>query len=161
MSSQGQPKGIGAKKMHSNDTNNLRDKPTSSLQFWRVLAIAFLITLVFQGNRGLYESTEGRYAECGREMLVTGKYLEPTLDFKPHWTKPPMTYWAIAGGMALFGKNAWGVRAYLILAFCVIVAIVFLTANYLWGSDVVPYCALIHATSLFPPAKEVSLSLIE
>jgi 4-amino-4-deoxy-L-arabinose transferase-like glycosyltransferase len=108
MSSEDQSKGIRTKKMYSDDTNNLRDKPTSSSQFRVVLAIAFLITSVFQGSRGLYETTEGRYAECGREMLIAGKYLEPTLDFKPHWTKPPMTYWAIAGGDVSSRKKCLG-----------------------------------------------------
>jgi 4-amino-4-deoxy-L-arabinose transferase-like glycosyltransferase len=150
MSPESTHRGIGVGRLFSEDVSHPRNRAGSFFHLWVSMLIAFCVTLVFQGSRGLYESTEGRYAECAREMFITGKYLEPTLDFKAHWTKPPMTYWAIAGGMVLFGKNTWGVRAYLILAFCSTVAIVFLTANYLWKSEVAPYCALIYATSLFP-----------
>jgi 4-amino-4-deoxy-L-arabinose transferase-like glycosyltransferase len=158
MSPESKYRRIGVETLLSKNMSNFGNRVESFFRLGVVIFIAFCITSVFQGSRGLYETTEGRYAECGREMLITGKYLEPTLDFKPHWTKPPMTYWAIAGGMVLFGKNTWGVRAYLILAFCFIVAIVFLTANYLWGSGVAPHCALIHATSLFPLAGSNAVS---
>lgn len=71
--------------------------------FWIIIILSAFIALVFQRSRGLYETTEGRYAECAWEMFVRGKFLEPTLDFLPHWTKPPLTYWAIEAGIALLG----------------------------------------------------------
>jgi 4-amino-4-deoxy-L-arabinose transferase-like glycosyltransferase len=73
-------------------------------------ALAAIVGFAFQGSRGLYETTEGRYAESAREMLETGSWLVPRLDYAPHWTKPPLAYWTIAGGMALFGTNEWGAR---------------------------------------------------
>ncbi|GKT10243.1 glycosyltransferase family 39 protein [Desulforhabdus sp. TSK] len=117
---------------------------------WKILLLAFVAVTAFQGSRGLYESTEGRYAECAREMLVTGRFLEPTLEFQPHWTKPPLTYWAIAAGMTLFGQNAWGARAYLVAAFCLTVLAVYRLAQYLWDRDTAPYAALVYATAPFP-----------
>lgn len=78
---------------------------------WLLMMLTALLTAFsFQGARGLYETSEGRYAECAREMRETGNYLEPTLDYKPHWTKPPLTYWAMVAGMRLLGANAWGTR---------------------------------------------------
>lgn len=104
---------------------------------WRAilwpLLLALIIGVAFQGTRGLAETSEARYAECAREMLVTGNYLEPTLDFEPHWTKPPLTYWAIAGGMQVFGVGAWGARMPAVLALLVTVAAVGLAASRLWG----------------------------
>jgi 4-amino-4-deoxy-L-arabinose transferase len=56
--------------------------------FWMLLMLTAFLAVMFQGTRGLYESTGGRYAECAREMLVRSNFLEPTLDFRAHWTKP-------------------------------------------------------------------------
>ena len=79
------------------------------------------------------ETSETRYAECAREMLVSGNWLEPTLEFQPHWTKPPLSYWCMALGMELCGVNAWGVRLPAVLALLVTVAAVGLAGRRLWG----------------------------
>jgi 4-amino-4-deoxy-L-arabinose transferase len=118
--------------------------------FWKIMVLAAFIAVVFQGSRGLYETTEGRYAECAREMLASGNFLEPTLDFQPHWTKPPLTYWAIEAGIALFGRNAWGARAYLVVAFCLTVAAIYSLAGLVWGREVAPYSTVVYMTSFFP-----------
>jgi 4-amino-4-deoxy-L-arabinose transferase len=120
--------------------------------------LAFLVAFSFQGSRGLYESTEGRYAECSREMLTAGSFHEPMLDSQSHWTKPPMTYWAIMGGMSLLGQNAWGVRAYLAVAFVLTVISVYFLGRLMWGDDVAPFCALVYATSPFPAAAANSVT---
>lgn len=77
---------------------------------WLPLLLALLVGVAFQGTRGLTETSETRYAECAREMLVTGNWMEPQLEFQPHWTKPPVAYWCMAAGMKIFGVNAWGAR---------------------------------------------------
>lgn len=115
------------------------------------LVCALLGTVAFQGSRGLYESTEGRYAECAREMIVSGDYLRPTLDFAPHWTKPPMTYWAIAAGVRLLGRNAWGARAFLVPTFFLTVLGVYWLGRRLWDHRTGSFAALIYAT-LWGPA---------
>jgi 4-amino-4-deoxy-L-arabinose transferase len=120
--------------------------------FWSIFILSILISVAFQGSRGLYESTEGRYAECAREMLLSGNFLEPALDYQPHWSKPPLTYWAIAAGMALLGQNEWGVRAYLVVAFCLTMAAIYLMAGRVWGKEAAPYCAIVYTTSFFSAA---------
>lgn len=97
------------------------------------LLLALVVGVAFQGSRGLMETSETRYAECAREMLVTGNWLEPTLEFEPHWTKPPVTYWCMALGMRLCGVNAWGVRLPAVLALLAAVAAVTLTGRRLWS----------------------------
>ncbi|MCK4409855.1 MAG: glycosyltransferase family 39 protein, partial [Candidatus Eisenbacteria sp.] len=111
--------------------------------------LAALLAFAFQGSRGLYETTEGRYAESAREMLETGDWLVPRLDYEPHWSKPPLTYWALAGGMALLGENEWGVRAAPALAYLVIVAAVYGLGAAMWERRTAFAASLVYATSPF------------
>jgi 4-amino-4-deoxy-L-arabinose transferase-like glycosyltransferase len=108
---------------------------------------AFLVIFSFQGTRGLFETTEGRYAECAREMVETQNWLTPQLDYSPHWTKPPLTYWAIAGGMKFFGRNTWGVRFYLIPAYLLLVWATLELGRVLWDSPCGYLAGLIYAAS--------------
>ena len=78
---------------------------------WGRWALVYaLVAFAFWGVRPLWESTEARYAEVGRQMAVSGDYLIPRLDGREHLTKPPVTYWLIAGGIDLLGANEWGAR---------------------------------------------------
>ena len=49
----------------------------------------------------LLEPDEGRYAEIGREMLVSGNWLVPTLYYQPYYDKPPLLYWAVAASFKI------------------------------------------------------------
>ncbi|WP_246169804.1 ArnT family glycosyltransferase [Thermosulfuriphilus ammonigenes] len=117
----------------------------------RYLLLAFLLVLalVFQGSRGLYDRDETRYAEVAREMLVSGEYLIPQRDFRPHLTKPPLTYWALAASMKILGQNEWAVRLPNALAFALTAFVVGLIGEALWGRRGL-WAGVIYATSLFP-----------
>ncbi len=82
------------------------------LRRWRmcVLCVAVFVMLFQLGGRGLNELDEGRYSEGGREMLASGDYLTPRLNGVRHFAKPPLTYWAIASSMGVFGVNEFGAR---------------------------------------------------
>ena len=127
-------------------------EPRTKLSHYRylVLILAIAVSVFFQGTRGLYETTEGRYAEVSREMIEIGNYLEPTLDYSPHWTKPPLTYWTIAGGLAVFGNNAWGARFFNVIAFLGAVAAVYYLGVAICGEEVGIIAALIYLSSLLP-----------
>ncbi len=111
---------------------------------------ALIISFGFQGSRGLFESTEGRYAEVAREMVTGGDYLVPRLNYQPHWTKPPLAYWIIAGGIELLGANDWGVRLGNALAFFFIVLIVVKLGEAMWDEKTGILAGIIYASSLFP-----------
>ncbi|MEJ2722517.1 MAG: phospholipid carrier-dependent glycosyltransferase [bacterium] len=115
-----------------------------------LLVLSAACAFAFQGSRGLYDDTEGRYAEIAREMLATGNYLEPTLDHHPHWTKPPLTYWAIAGGIRAIGRSAWGVRLFNAVAFVITVLAVAACAGALWNVDVGFVTGLVYVSSFMP-----------
>jgi 4-amino-4-deoxy-L-arabinose transferase len=116
-----------------------------------VLAVALLSVALFQGTRGLYETTEGRYAECAREMAERGTWLEPFLNGKPHWTKPPVTYLAIRLPYAVLGPTTWAARLYLIPCFLISVWAAWRLAFLLWNDErTARLSAMVYATSGIP-----------
>lgn len=58
----------------------------------------------------LFDWDEVNFAECTREMRVSGIYLYPQIGFLPFWEKPPLFFWVQAVFMEVFGENAWGAR---------------------------------------------------
>ena len=77
----------------------------------------------------LIESTEARYGEIAREMLASGNFLEPTFNGIFHFHKPPVPYWCMAAGMAIFGVNDFGVRFFGIVAAVISLYFLFRTAR--------------------------------
>lgn len=122
----------------------------TALAFTLVFFLAIIAAFSFQGSRGLYETTEGRYAEAAREMVETGRYLVPTLDYQPHWTKPPLAYWGIATGIILFGQNEWGVRFMNSLTFFLTTLLVISLGTLLWDKQTGIIAGLIYLSSPFP-----------
>jgi 4-amino-4-deoxy-L-arabinose transferase len=87
-------------------------------QLWAVLALLMLVGFAFQGTRAIFEPDEGRYTATALNMLKSGDWLVPTVDGeRPHLTKPPITYWAIAASVGALGRSEWAVRLPGALAF--------------------------------------------
>lgn len=107
--------------------------------------------LAFQGARGLWEPDEGRYTDIALEMLRSRDFVTPAFNHEvPHFAKPPMVYWAIAGSVALLGRNEWAVRLPNALAFAATVLLVAALARRLVPG---PWwlAPLVYATFLLPP----------
>lgn len=66
--------------------------------------------LPFLGNAYLFDWDEVNFAECAREMLVSGDYYHPQIDFEPFWEKPPLFFWLQAAAMHWFGVNEFAAR---------------------------------------------------
>ena len=90
------------------------------------ILLALTFVLPFQGTRHLWGTDEGRYSAIAVEMIDSGDWLVPHRhpDF-PHYAKPPLTYWALASSMTVFGKNEWALRLPSALAFVLTIACVF------------------------------------
>lgn len=109
-----------------------------------------LYGLIFQGNRGVWETSEGRYVAVAVEMIRSGNFMEPALGSdEPHWSKPPLTYWALASSVRIFGRTDFAVRFSGAVAFilsCLLVAAM--------GRVFVPHApwlpAIIYGSFLFP-----------
>ncbi len=123
--------------------------PLSRMRIW-LAGIALTTAFAFYGSRGIYETSEGRYCESGREMAETGNYMAPTLNYQHHWTKPPMTYWAIATGITLLGPNERGARLVHTLAFFLTILLVARLGGELFDPRTGLLAGLIYATSPFP-----------
>jgi len=80
------------------------------------LVIFSSIVLFFNlGQRSLWEPDEGRYAEISREMVESGDWLTPRLNYIKHFDKPVITYWTIASSFKLFGQNEFTAHLPLVL----------------------------------------------
>jgi len=104
----------------------------------------------FQGLRGLYESDEGRYTAVAEEMIRLGDWVHPHLNHEtPHWTKPPLTYWAIAASISVLGNNEYAARLPVALAFFFTILLIYRIGQAFL--DCRPWVApLIYCSSLFP-----------
>jgi 4-amino-4-deoxy-L-arabinose transferase-like glycosyltransferase len=62
------------------------------------------------GGLGLTDRDEGSNAEAAREMLETGDWVSPTLNYEPRYAKPAFVYWLISGSYTLWGINEFAAR---------------------------------------------------
>jgi len=86
----------------------------------------FLFILFWNlGSWGVLETSEARYAEISREMLLSGNWLMPKLLGIYHFDKPLMTYWITAMGMKIFGINPFGARFFLSIAYLIQIFLVY------------------------------------
>lgn len=72
--------------------------------------LAFLFFFPFLGSVHLFDWDEINFAECAREMLLTGDWMRPQIDFEPFWEKPPLFLWMQALSMQVFGVNEFAAR---------------------------------------------------
>ncbi|MFT4062140.1 MAG: glycosyltransferase family 39 protein [Edaphocola sp.] len=75
-----------------------------------VAAVAAFIFMPFIGRAHLFDWDEVNFAECAREMLVSGNYMRVQVDFQPFWEKPPIFIWMQALSMKAFGINEFAAR---------------------------------------------------
>jgi len=111
-------------------------------------ALAFALAL--QGVRPLWDPDEGRYVDVALEMLRLGDFWTPRLHHDvPHFTKPPLTYWAIATSIGVFGHHEGAARLPNSLAFFGTILVVVRLARFLApGREVL--AGVVYATSLLP-----------
>lgn len=76
----------------------------------RIVGMALLFFVPFLGGVHLFDWDEVNFAECAREMLITGDYFRPQIDFQPFWEKPPLFIWLQAFSMKLFGVGEFAAR---------------------------------------------------
>ena len=115
-----------------------------------IATLAIVLSLLFLGQRGIWDPDEGRYTNVALHMLDSGDWIDPHRSVEvSHWTKPPLTYWTIAATVAVFGHNAWAARLPAALSYLLCVWLAWRIARRLApGSE--SQAALIYATMLLP-----------
>ena len=81
--------------------------------------IALLVLCVYfwnLGSYGLIDPDEGRYSEIPREMLESGDFVTPRLNYAKYFEKPVLHYWLTAGAFSLLGQSEFAAR--LVPALC-------------------------------------------
>jgi 4-amino-4-deoxy-L-arabinose transferase-like glycosyltransferase len=58
----------------------------------------------------LDDPNEGQYAEVAREMVESGDWISPQLNYVLFLNKPALSYWAIASAFKVVGVNELGAR---------------------------------------------------
>ncbi len=126
-------------------------RPWDARQVGYLLLLAVVCAVLFfsaPGFRNLWETDEARYAEIPREMVASGNWVTPTLNYVTYLEKPPLTYWLVALSYKLFGVS--GASARLVPAACgfVTVLLVFLLGRSLADARAGFLAGLTLATSL-------------
>ncbi|MGF6098038.1 ArnT family glycosyltransferase [Pseudomonas sp. 18175] len=84
---------------------------TNTRLLWGILLSVLLIRLVTLGLYPIMDTSEARYAEIARKMLVSNDWITPMFDHDtPFWGKPPLSFWAQALSMKVFGIGEFSSR---------------------------------------------------
>lgn len=115
-----------------------------------VALLSLTLAFAFLGLRGIWDPDEGRYTNVSLNMLDSGDWLNPRRnDEVGHWTKPPLTYWAVASSVAVFGRTAWAARLPIALSYLCCVWLAWRLARRLApGAEALS--ALVYASMLLP-----------
>lgn len=81
-----------------------------------------LFYIPFLGQVHLFDWDEINFAECAREMLETGDYLQVQINYLPFAEKPPLFFWLQVLAMKSFGINAFA--AHFPSALCGIITLI-------------------------------------
>ena len=122
---------------------------TTRMRPW-LISLFLLLALGFQGTRGIWDPDEGRYTNVALNMLDSGDWVNPKRnDDVAHWTKPPVTYWAIAASVGAFGRTPWAARLPIALAYLSCIWLAWALARRL-APGAEAYAAVAYATMLLP-----------
>jgi 4-amino-4-deoxy-L-arabinose transferase-like glycosyltransferase len=106
------------------------DRPLIALLAgWILLAVASIWL------RPLWPVDETRYASVAWEMWQRGDFLVPYVNGEPYSHKPPLLFWLIHAGWALFGVNDWWPRMVGPLCALAAVPLMLKLGELLWPSE--------------------------
>jgi 4-amino-4-deoxy-L-arabinose transferase-like glycosyltransferase len=113
--------------------------------------IAFLVAAVMLfsglGSVPLMQPDEGRNAEVGREMAVSGSWLVPTLEGHPYLDKPAAYFAAVALSIRVFGADEWAARFPSVACGLATLILLYLFARRKYDPATAAFCVIVIATS--------------
>lgn len=86
-----------------------------------IILSAILLYFVGLNSFGITDPGESYYAEAGREMIESGDYITPHLNYQIYFSKPILTFWIVALAYKLFGVNEFAAR---VLFACLVLVLI-------------------------------------
>jgi 4-amino-4-deoxy-L-arabinose transferase-like glycosyltransferase len=100
-----------------------------------------VLLLLLMALRPLATPDEGRYAEVGRWMWLSGDWLVQRLNGLPFFHKPPLLYWLEASAFAVLGVSVWAARAVIALHAALMAGMLWWLARA-WAGEAVAHRAV-------------------
>ncbi len=101
-----------------------------------LLLLCAAVMLLYGMSYPLIERDEARYAEIPREMVVTGNWVVPQLNYRTYYDKPALMYWLCAMSYSVFGVHEWAARLVPALCGMLTLSATLWFANRHWGKRV-------------------------
>lgn len=113
-----------------------------------ILIILVLLRLVLLDAYPLMDSTEARFANIARRMVVSGDFITPQyLHGVPYWGKPPLSFWLTALSFEFFGFSDVAARLSSLLVSVGTVYLTFILSERLFGRSVAFLSAIVLSTT--------------
>jgi 4-amino-4-deoxy-L-arabinose transferase-like glycosyltransferase len=119
------------------------------IQLLIVVASALLL-IPGLGAVHLFDWDEINFAEIAREMVVTGNWAQPQIDYLPFHEKPPLFIWLQALSMKLFGIGEFAARLPNALCGMLTLLVLFRIGDQLRGKVFGMLWALAYVGSILP-----------
>ncbi len=113
-----------------------------------LFGLSLLLFFSFLGSWGLFDPDEGRYAEIPREILESGNWITPHLNYVTYFEKPPLLYWFTALFFRVFGLHEWVIRLVPALAATAGVLLTYMLGRRMFNARAGFLGAVVLATSL-------------
>lgn len=96
--------------MHSISEFLTRKQGNAWVDISTLLVVFGFFFLLFLGDLPFKEPDESRYAEIPREMVESGDFVTPRLNYVKYFEKPPLHYWVNALSLSVLGRNETAAR---------------------------------------------------
>ncbi|HTN43909.1 MAG TPA: glycosyltransferase family 39 protein [Nitrospiria bacterium] len=83
---------------------------TRNTGFWPALMLGGFLFFYQLGAVPLFDLDEAIYAETTREMVETGNWITPQVNYSPFYEKPILLYWFMGAAFKIFGPSEFAAR---------------------------------------------------
>ncbi len=122
----------------------------SLIRYLVIIIGGVLLFIPFLGQVHLFDWDEINFAECAREMIVSGDYLRTQINFQPFWEKPPLFIWLQALSMKIFGVNEFAARFPNAFAGIVTLCVLFRVGKKVVHEHMAGWWVLLYAATWLP-----------